>query len=132
MLVSIWLLICPPATSTRPSLSAVAVKRVRLELIAPVAVQAPVAVPEYVLLSEELYRSIDSTLPSPAEEVAQELEGVGPARSYAMDIGEPARSLPPPPGPSLGGRVGRTLSVAAAGMPYMLGLRRRRHRVAVG
>ena len=27
--------------------------------------------------------------------------------------------------------VGRTLAVAGAGMPYMLGLRRRRHRAAV-
>ena len=87
---------------------------------------------EYVLLSEELYRSRHSTLPSPADEVAQDLEGVGPVRSYVMDVADLTASLPPLPGPSLRGRVGRTLSVAGAGMPYMLGLRRRRHRVAVG
>ena len=32
----------------------------------------------------------------------------------------------PLPDPSLLGRVGRTLAVAGSGMPYMLGLRRRR------
>jgi hypothetical protein len=94
--------------------------------------KSPVTVPEYVLLSEDLYRSSDSTLPSPTDVVVEDLEGVGPARSYVMDVADLAGMLPPLPGPSLRGRVGRTLSVAGAGMPYMLGLRRRRHRVAVG
>jgi hypothetical protein len=94
--------------------------------------KSPVTVPEYVLLSEDLYRSSDSTLPSPTDVVVEDLEGVGPARSYVMDVADLAGMLPPLPGPSLRGRVGRTLAVAGAGMPYMLGLRRRRHRVAVG
>lgn len=94
--------------------------------------KSPVTVPEYVLLSEDLYRSSDSTLPTPADEIAQDLTGVGPTRSYVMDVAGLTGLLPPLPGPSLRGRVGRTLSVAGAGMPYMLGLRRRRHRVAVG
>ncbi len=37
--------------------------------------KSPVTVPEYVLLSEDLYRSSDSTLPSTADEVTQDLEG---------------------------------------------------------
>ena len=91
----------------------------------------PVTLPEYVLLSEELYRSGDTPPTGPAQEVDQELEGVGPARSYVMDVADLTDSLPPLPTPTVRGRVGRTLSVAGAGMPYMLGLRRRRHRAAV-
>ena len=91
----------------------------------------PVTLPEYVLLSEELYRSSGTPPTAPAQEVAQELEGVGPARSYVMDVADLTASLPPLPPPTVRGRVGRTLSVAGAGMPYMLGLRRRRHRAAV-
>lgn len=90
----------------------------------------PVTMPEYVLLSEELYRSGDNPPSSPAQELEQELEGVGPARSYVMDVEDLTHSLPPLPEPTLRGRVGRTLSVAGTGMPYMLGLRRRRHRAA--
>ena len=92
----------------------------------------PVTLPEYVLLSEELYRSGDSPPTGPAQEIDQELEGVGPARSYVLDVADLSHALPPLPGPTLRGRLTRTLSVAGAGMPYMLGLRSRRHRVALG
>src|SRR5918992_5741547 len=36
----------------------------------------PVEVPEYVLLSEELYRTAGTDLPAPAHEVSQEVEGI--------------------------------------------------------
>jgi hypothetical protein len=86
----------------------------------------PVEVPEYVLLSEELYRTSDTPMPGPAQEVSQDLEGIGPVRSYFVDVADLPPSLPPLPNPSLLERVGRTLAVAGSGMPYMLGLRRRR------
>jgi hypothetical protein len=86
----------------------------------------PVEVPEYVLLSEELYRTSDTPMPGPAQEVSQDLEGIGPVRSYFVDVADLPASLPPLPVPTLLGRVGRTLAVASSGMPYMLGLRRRR------
>jgi hypothetical protein len=92
----------------------------------------PVTLPEYVLLSEELYRSSDAPAASPAQELAHELDGVGSARSYVMDVADLIQALPPLPNPTRRGRLGRTLSVAGAGMPYMLGLRRRRHRAAAG
>jgi hypothetical protein len=87
----------------------------------------PVEVPEYVLMSEELYRTAGAPLPGPALEVAQDLEGIGPVLSYCLDVSDLTRSLPPLPDPSLLGRLGRTLNVAGSGVPYMLGLRRRRH-----
>ena len=84
----------------------------------------PVEVPEYVLLSEELYRTEGTPLPGPAHEVSQDLEGIGPVRAYCVDVEDLEDSVPPLPEPTLVGRLGRTLAVAGAGLPYMLGLRR--------
>jgi hypothetical protein len=86
----------------------------------------PVEVPEYLLVSEELYRTATAPMPGPTHEVSQDLEGIGPVRSYFLDVTQLPGSLPPLPEPSVLGRVGRTLAVAGSGMPYMLGLRRRR------
>ncbi len=85
-----------------------------------------VQVPEYVLLSEELYRTGDSALSDHAHEVSQDLEGIGPVRTYFVDIEDLAGSLPPLPDPSWPRRLGRTVAVVGPGLPYMLGLRRRR------
>jgi hypothetical protein len=81
---------------------------------------------EYVLFSEELYQAGAAALPDPVREVSQDLEGIGPTRAYFVDIDDLAGSVPPPPEPSLLGRLGRTVDVAGRGLPYMLGLRRRR------
>ena len=86
----------------------------------------PVEVPEYVLFSEELYRTAETPMPGPAHEVSQDLEGIGPVRAYAVDIADLEGSLPALPDPTLLGRLGRTFAVAGSGLPYMLGLRRRR------
>jgi hypothetical protein len=86
----------------------------------------PVQVPEYVLFSEDLYRTGETSLPDPVHEVSQDLEGIGPVRSYFVDVKDLSGSLPPLPDPSWLGRLGRTFAVAGTGLPYMLGLRRRR------
>jgi uncharacterized protein DUF2652 len=86
----------------------------------------PVEVPEYLLVSEELYSTATTALPGTAQEVSQDLEGIGPVREYFLDVADLPGSLPPLSDPSLLERVGRTLAVASSGMPYMLGLRRRR------
>jgi hypothetical protein len=80
---------------------------------------------EYVLFSEDLYRTGEDALPD-ARELSQELEGIGPASAFFVDIEEVAGTLPPPPDPSWPSRIGRTLDVAGRGLPYMLGLHRRR------
>jgi hypothetical protein len=85
-----------------------------------------VQVPEYVLLSEELYRSDNGGLRDHVHEISQELEGIGPVRTYFVDVEDLAGSLPPPAHPSWLGRFGRTVAVVGPGLPYMLGLRRRR------
>jgi hypothetical protein len=85
-----------------------------------------VQVPEYVLLSEELYRAGDGAPLDHAHELSQDLDGIGPVRTYFVDVGDIADSLPPSPDP-WPGRVGRTVGLVGRGLPYMLGLRRRRH-----
>jgi len=93
--------------------------------------QLPVQVPEYVLVSEELYQSGGAALFAPVNELSHDLEGIGPVRTYHVDIAEVAGSPPAMPDPRLLERLGRTVDVAGRGLPYMLGLRRRR-RVAPG
>src|SRR5919198_3132316 len=86
----------------------------------------PVQAPEYLLFSEELYRTGAAALPDPVHEVSQDLEGIGLVRAYFVDIGDLAGSLPPLPDPSWLERLGRTVDVAGRGLPYMLGMRRSR------
>ena len=61
----------------------------------------PVDVPEYLLLSEELYHTASTPMPGPAHEVSQDLEGIGPVRAYFVDVADlpgsaraPAGSIP--------------------------------------
>jgi len=86
----------------------------------------PVGIPEYVLLSEELYSTGRESLPDPVHEVSPELEGFGTVRAYFVDVGDLEHSLPPLPAPSWQGRLGRTAAAVGVGLPYMLGLRRPR------
>lgn len=89
----------------------------------------PVPIPEYVLLSEELYASGDASLSDSVHEVSPELEGIGTVRAYFVDVGDLDGTLPPLPGPSWRGRLGRTFAAAGLGLPYQLGLKRHRRTV---
>jgi hypothetical protein len=91
----------------------------------------PVQAPEYLLVSEELYRTGGAALADPVQEVSHDLEGIGPVRAYFVEMADVGGSLPPISDPPLLRRLGRTVDVAGRGLPYMLGLRRRR-RVASG
>ena len=84
-----------------------------------------VQIPEYILLSEELYRTGDAGLPEPVHEAAQDLEGIGPVRTYFVDVEDLAGPLPPAPDPPVLERVGVTVGLVGRGLPYMLRLRRR-------
>ena len=79
----------------------------------------------YEFFAEELYRTGDTALPEPVHEVSQDLEGIGPVRTYFVDVEDLAGPLPPPPDPSVLGRVGDTVGLVGRGLPYMLRLRRR-------
>jgi hypothetical protein len=83
-----------------------------------------VDVPEYVLMSEALYRSDEAALDDPAHEVAHDLEGIGPVRTYFVDVEDIAGPLPPTPDPSFPRRLTSTFEMVGRGLPYMLRLRR--------
>jgi Protein of unknown function (DUF2652) len=85
----------------------------------------PVHVPEYVLVSEELYRNAGTAPSEPAmQEIAQDLEGIGPVRTYFMDVEDIAAPLASLPDPSWPRRIGGTVGMVGRGLPYIL--RRRR------
>ena len=76
----------------------------------------PVQVPEYVLLSEDLYRSGDVS--PPAQELSHDLEGIGPVRSYFLDVEDLAGPLAPAPDPAWPRRVGETVAILGRGLRY--------------
>lgn len=85
----------------------------------------PVTLPEYVLVTEELYRNGGSVAEELAlREVDLELEGIGRVPSYfvdVQDIATPADALPEPTWPQ---RIGGTLAMVGRGLPHIV--RRRR------
>ena len=90
-----------------------------------------VEVPEYVLVSEELYRGGGTAPSEPAmQELTQELEGIGPVRTYFTDVGNIAAPLARLPDPSWPRRIGGTLGMVGRGLPYIA--RRRRATASAG
>ena len=86
----------------------------------------PVEIPEYVLMSEELYRIGEESLPESVHEVSPELEGFGTVRAYFIDVGDLDEPLAPLPAPQWRGRLSRTFAAVGKGLPYMLGRPTRR------
>jgi hypothetical protein len=89
-----------------------------------------VPIPEYVLLTGDLYDSDEASRPEPAHEISPELEGIGTVRAYFVDVADLAGPPPATRTPSWPARLGNTFSAAGKGMPYMLGLKSRRPRPA--
>ena len=80
-----------------------------------------VPIPEYVLLSEDLYLTDAGALPDSLGEITPDLEGIGTVRAYFADVAQLDGELPPLPDPSWRGRLGSTLTAVREGLPYMLG-----------
>ena len=47
-----------------------------------------VSIPEYVLVSEELYHVDEASLPDAVHEITPELEGIGEVRAYFVDVAD--------------------------------------------
>lgn len=92
----------------------------------------PVPVREYVLLSEDLYRTGSSALSVPEHEISADIEGIGRVRAFYVDVTDLGGRVTPPTVPTWRGRLERTAYAAGAGLPYMLGVRRRRRELATG
>ena len=82
---------------------------------------------EFVLLSEDLYRSGGTSLPDyPMREISLDLEEIGTVRAYFVEVEDIAGSFPPVPDPSWLRRFGGTVGILGKGLPYMLRVRRPR------
>ena len=87
----------------------------------------PVQASEYVLLSEDLYRSGGASVPErPMREISLDIEGIGPVRTYFVEVEEIAGSLLPVPDPSWLQRLGGTVGMLVRSVPYVLRVRRPR------
>ncbi|MBA3407017.1 MAG: DUF2652 domain-containing protein, partial [Solirubrobacterales bacterium] len=84
-----------------------------------------VPVPEYVLLSEDLYRSGSAAAPDhQVHEITLDLEGIGSVSTYFVEVSELAGTVAPVPDPSGLRRLGVTLGMVGRGLPYALRVRR--------
>src|SRR4051812_16530466 len=84
-----------------------------------------VPVPEYVLLSEDLHRGGSATSPERGvQEIAMDLEGIGPVKTYFVEVSELGGPVASEPDPSGLRRIGGTLGMVGRGLPYALRLRR--------
>ncbi|WP_341998227.1 DUF2652 domain-containing protein [Microbacterium sp. LWH7-1.2] len=85
-----------------------------------------VEVPEYVLLTEDLYRPDTPSLPDTVGEITPDLEGIGSVRAYFVDVADLDRVGIEAPKPSLRTRLGSTFSAVGRGLPYMVGVKKPR------
>ena len=92
-----------------------------------------VPVPEYVLMSDELYRDGGTASAEPAvQQLEQDLEGIGRVTAHYMDVADLAGPLGPLPDPSWPRRIGGTFAMVGRGIPYVIHRQRPRSLTSVG
>jgi hypothetical protein len=90
----------------------------------------PVEVPEYLLVSDELFRAGGTASSELAmREIPMDLEGIGPARAHYIDVADLATPLADPSWPQ---RIGATFAMVGRGLPYAVGWQRRRAVTSAG
>ncbi|SDR86372.1 Protein of unknown function [Friedmanniella luteola] len=84
----------------------------------------PVAVPEYLLVSDELYREGAAAAAGlPVQDVGLDLEGIGAVQAHVVDLQDlPAGA--PLADPSWPQRIGSTFAMVGRGLPHILARRR--------
>ena len=89
-----------------------------------------VEVPEYLLVSEELFCDGDTESSGLAmHEIDLDLEGIGLVQSHFVDVGAIAA---PVPEPSWRQRIGATFAMVGRGVPYAVSGTRRRAATLAG
>jgi hypothetical protein len=89
----------------------------------------PVEVPEYLLVTDELYAAGGAASAALAmHEIELELEGIGRVQTHFVDVDDIA-PLPPLPDPSWPQRIGGTFAMIGRGLPHII--RRRRPQSAL-
>ena len=88
-----------------------------------------VPVPEYLLMTEAVRAACEGPVREQAEEIEEELEGIGRRRLWFVDIDRIAAELPPPPRPTWSQRTAHATGLTLRSLPYYVGLKRSRVRV---
>lgn len=83
-------------------------------------------IPEYVLITEDLYNTAPAAIPGDAAQLSPDLEGIGSTRGYVVDVSELGGSAPAVTRPTWRARLGSTFTAVGEGLPYMIGLRKPR------
>lgn len=91
-----------------------------------------VPVPEYVLVSDELFVFGGATSGAlPMHDLAMELEGIGSVTTHYVDLAD-ISTLEPFPDPSWPQRIGGTFAMVGRGLPYVLRRKQPRALSSVG
>lgn len=85
-----------------------------------------VPVPEYVLMSEPLFRTGDENLRAQSVPLVQEFEGLGQVQTYFVDIENIALPPPPPSARTALGIFMENAGVLVRALPYRIGLKKPR------
>jgi hypothetical protein len=88
-----------------------------------------VPLPEYMLLSEPLFRLSDEKIRTHTQSLPQEFEGLGPVQTYFVDIKDVAAELPPKPEVTRLAQMRETWGVVIRSLPYLIGLKKPRFAV---
>nr|WP_315266490.1 DUF2652 domain-containing protein [Microbacterium lemovicicum] len=81
-----------------------------------------VTIPEYVLITDDLYSEVAGSRPEGVQELTQEVEGIGQVLTHIVDVGELDQGSDPGR-PTLATRLSSTFSAIGRGLPYMIGAR---------
>jgi class 3 adenylate cyclase len=85
--------------------------------------KSSVPTPEYVLMSEPLYRQLDPEFRDRAVPVEQELEGLGRVPLYFVPLGDLPIEVPAAVQPALFARIRETIGFGIQAFPRLIGLR---------
>jgi class 3 adenylate cyclase len=89
--------------------------------------KAAVPVPEYLLLSDPLFRATNQRpLRERARYIEEDLAGLGPTAMHVVDLSEVATELPPRSRVTRLAQARENFGVIRRSLPYLLGLRRPR------
>lgn len=85
-----------------------------------------VSIPEYVLLTDDLYSAGDGSRPAGVQEITHDLDGIGAVRAHFVDVADLDQDPAPERRPGIGARLGSTFLAVGRGLPYMLGTKKPR------
>lgn len=91
-----------------------------------------VTVPEYLLVSDDLFRDCGAPSALGMKEIAQDLEGIGEVQTHFLGVEDISSTLSPLQDPSWPRRITSTLGMVGRGLPYVLPRRRPRTLAAAG